>query len=185
VATTDGDLGSLRPSEAMIMPTPLPMYQINCHHYGGYIDAIGGDRSKIKNPYVIGHLINHPPANTFPNVFPVPFLWRDIQHHQRQHLSQSSSSSSSSSSYRGSVAASLTDDFDQYRKQINTIGNGIWYIDPQNLQPIYLSEDYTSPCCGLALISLRTIQEEEELYLDYQFEPKYRPVWYTPVQYSN
>lgn len=56
-------------------------YQMNCNAFGGYIDGYYHINNKlISNPYCVGHLINHPPKGTKPNVMKKEFLWKNIFH---------------------------------------------------------------------------------------------------------
>lgn len=131
-------------------------YQIHCNHHGGFID---GKSAVCLNSYCVGHLINHPPPQLYPNVRPVDFVWNDLTN----------------------ASDEKSDDM-IYGRLINPIGHGVWYIDPTTNDIVHLT-NYSEPLVGLALLATRDINDEEELLLNYNYD-KYTatPSWYHRVE---
>lgn len=163
-------------------------YLANLENYGGYIDALHECRDMDSclngNSYLTGHMINHPPPSTLPNVSIYDFLWKDMFQ-----LVQSFPPNKSIE-----LIANLTDanemknmtiqDFSPYIP--NRLGNGVWFFDSiigrvVNIEEIYNHRNWDKILGGIAFIALRDIHEGEELYFDYRLEKKCWPDWYTPV----
>lgn len=156
-------------------------YQIHCNKYGGYIDAIDGSLDRVSTAFATGHLVNHPPYQVQPNVAPVDFLWDSVLQ---------------------SVGLSMCSQTREVIERINRIGKGVWFVDmnrkkeltassgatdtdeASNINTVMLSAD-CAPLQGLALVALRDIEEGEELFLDYRYDPRdvhLHPDWYHPCK---
>lgn len=139
------------------------IYKISCPTVGGSIDAT--DYSRPSFPYAVGDIINHPPQGVKPNVFPVDFAWAEVL--------------KASESWRPESRQRLH----QYMKHMNQFANGLWYIDPNTFEPIYVSACQDKhPRAGIVIVSLTDIEDNQELLMDYRFNRAGPlPPWYKPV----
>jgi hypothetical protein len=128
------------------------VFIMNCRTLGGFLDGKYGS----SNNFGQGHMINHPPSGFLPNVAPVEFFWRDILHLQPEHLWNDV-------------------------EIINFTDKGVWYIDPTSYEIIYTTKNMHNLLVGCAFITLRDIQDGEELYFNYEYPPKVAEClsWYT------
>lgn len=155
-------------------------YRIHCNSCGGYLDAAKSAKgfdskfSSIIAPYVVGHMINHPPKGVKPNVFPVDFYWTEFLDHVR--------------------CTVRPDDLSQAEVFVDSINNidsssgGVWYVDPVTLEAVPLTAN-CSPKVGIAIVATDDIKcnatEGTELWMDYRFNMKGTvPAWYSPVNYQ-
>ncbi len=116
----------------------------------GYIDAINCLNYDILNPYAIAHLINHSKVNS--NVKPLVFSWNEYKVYNNNR-----------------IPSELLN--------VNKLAiDRNWYVDP--IGEVVKIHDNCADLKGIAFVSTRDIIEEEELYLDYNFEKGNEPIWY-------
>lgn len=73
----------------------------------------------------------------------------------------------------------------QYRQEVNRVGAGLWYVDGTSLEPVYVPNANAIADTGIVIVSLRDIEDNAELFMDYQFNLKAGvPDWYSPVNYN-
>merc|ERR1712012_866344 len=91
-----------------------------------------------QSPFAVGHIVNHPSRGVVPNVGWQEFSWEPQD-----------------------VASSLA---------ANRLHTGLWYFDPATGEPVDIPSGEGSirlPLPGVAIVSLRSIEPGEELYMDY------------------
>ncbi len=131
-------------------------------------------------------MINHPPKGVAPNIVPVDFLWKDVV--QQYLLSNSDNSNCTSTpkfnthnkAHTHSQPVTPSEELYSIISTINSIGTGVWYVDPITFAPVPLSAQCTA-LAGIAMVATRDVAEGEELFLDYRFHPSEYPKWYSPV----
>ena len=116
-------------------------------------------RRMALNPFAVGHRINHPPRGVPASVDVVDFEWGSVFESAKQDR----------------VTAVVP----------NVLPHGaIWYVDPEGGEVHRVGSG--NKLCGMALVSLRPIDDGEELYLDYDLPLRSRghpaiPEWYHPA----
>lgn len=153
-------------------------YRIHCNSCGGYLDAakfvkgIDPKFSSVVAPYVLGHMVNHPPKGVKPNVFPVDFYWKEFMDHAKR-----------------TVHSDNIQYVEQFVNQMNPIDSDsedVWYVDPATLEAVPLTAD-CAPRVGMALVAVDAIEgstEGTELWMDYRFDMRGDvPCWYHAVDY--
>jgi len=65
----------------------------------------------------------------------------------------------------------------------NCLHQGLWYIDPLRNESVDMPAKDKFLVPGLAIVALRSLQDGEELYMDYKFSRPHPP-WYAPVDPS-
>lgn len=150
-------------------------YFIHCDIFGGYLDGLS--HLDLPLAYCCGQYINHPPKGHAPNVVPFSFRWDDVLR-----LFKQSTCNADMAVGRDGVRQENISDLAFTVSKINQIAGGLWFIDPNNYEPAYLS-DRCSAVVGMAMVAIRDIQDSEELFLDYKYDKNDRniPDWYTAV----
>lgn len=151
--------------KASEIATVNSIYRITCPTKGGALDSTSFPRPSL--PFCCGDIVNHPPRGKLPNVFPLDFSWKDVWN------------DSESWSIESRIALK------RYMTEVNKLGKGIWYIDGEALEPIYLPSSDQCSDIGIAIISICDIDDNAELFMDYKFNPKEpAPPWYFPLNYN-
>jgi hypothetical protein len=142
------------------------VYRINLKTCGGGLDpgsSKGTTHAELArrmeaNPFALGHKMNHPSAGGVPNVDGFDFKWN--------------------SNLDGLVLDPQT----SVEVEVpNVFCDGIWYIDPSTGET-HLTNPSKVRLCGMAMVTLRPIEDGEELLLNYDLpSTKPYPSWYTPV----
>ena len=157
-------------------------YRIHCNSCGGYLDAaksVRGSDSALTSsigPYVLGHMINHPPQGIRPNVQPVDFFWHDFMEFAKQMVRSKEEVTS----------------IEQVVRKLNNIDtsepDAPWYIDPSTYEVVPLTAN-CAPKVGMALVAREDMEcsaEGTELWLDYRYDlSQPTPDWYVPVGSSH
>jgi len=120
------------------------------------------------NPYAVGHLVNHPPAGSQPNVlcFQLDFYSTDFPSSVQSRIPNIYFRPSSHQTKTQTKEVDPTEkETEPSLSTTNTEGQGDLIMK------------------GMVLISTREIMDGEEILLDYHFNSKSEslPPWYTPV----
>jgi hypothetical protein len=156
------------------------IYVMRCG--SGQVDGAGIQDSLP--PSLSGHLVNHPPQGSRPNIVCRSFLWPAL-------FAQAAELGYASQSDIAKLASKVPNTLDAGR---------LWYIDEAGV-PVSVPKDFNvapiierlgrsgpkSPSfCpdsavdlgGIACITTRAVRAGEEIFLDYEIPPRWRPAWY-------
>lgn len=142
---------------------------------GGYIDGnVTADLPQPDNPSAVGHLVNHPFAGGFANVFVLPFMWKDVL----------------------GPAINSTEVYPIPNKRRSD--GSPWYFDATAEEIVRFPRDADHydgdrashpPVAGAALCSSRELACGDELLLDYGLKgppyPAWANGWYVPAASEN
>lgn len=126
---------------------------------GTIINAALGSVSVKPNLFAVGHKVNHPPKGAEPNVMLCPFVFRK----------------------------SMVDRLERGGHEFRNYIPNMYFKDPA-VSPNwwwYLAADNDVLIRSLAYVSTRPIEDNEELFVNYRFDPNHGavnlPEWYHPV----
>ena len=174
---------SLMMDPAFKMPAQDTSYQISCGSRwsspwnGGYIDGING--AACLNPHAKGHLINHPPRGTRPNVTIHDFEWRSIIDMTAEEWT-----------VQGSLGPSLSPHaLWREAREVNHMAEGAWYIDGTTLDVVSYTPSENDAALeprllGAVFQTVCEVPQGSELFFDYRLGPvaaESSADWYVPV----
>ncbi|GBG24846.1 Hypothetical Protein FCC1311_010642 [Hondaea fermentalgiana] len=124
---------------------------------GAVINARNGSVSAKPNLYAVAHKVNHPPPGVEPNVMVCPFVFRKSHADQIERTGRD---------FRDYIPNAYFEDA--------AVAPSWWMI---------LAGDNDVLMRSLAYVTTRPIEENEELFVNYRFDPNHQalPDWYTPV----
>jgi len=162
VLSSSGDF-PIKPD--MINSNHRSQYEICCNSIGGTLDSTEYFVKTRLDQYCHADLVNHPPLKVKPNVTPIDFLWSRLIDDIDSYLDD-----------QGRTAL-LT-----YSTSTNSLHRGLWYVDGGTFDPVYVPSEGV-PCGGIALVTTTDIEDGEELFMDYRYDPSdpELPEWYHPV----
>lgn len=180
----DNEFSCLKPNDLLAMMNQQQnpaenAYVMHCNNSGGSIDAENINPADDGDQIRVGHLINHPPKGIKPNVFPFDFIWEE----NLKNFKDLTSLDLNQESVTKYDEKWLIEVENEATRELNPIGEGIWFIDPSTLEIKYLSP-YCASHAGVAIVASRDILAGEELFIDYRYEMSKNfipPDWYYPV----
>ena len=114
-------------------------YIIHCNEIGGFIDgSAGAVPANLASRYAVAQLINHPAQTSLPNVWAFSFNWNAVVDLVGVHQS---------------FAINVR----QLASQINTVGEGPWYLDVVNGAIMDIPPSH--PWAGICFIALDDIED--------------------------
>lgn len=145
-------------------------YVMNLKNVGGYIDGLAASELGEDNPHAVGHLVNHSSQQS--NVEVVSFWWHDVfARNPADECDQGETANNSN------IAES---DESTYGIPNRRRCDGTpWFF--HNGEITFHDTGETSPCAGAVFCALRSLNRNEEVYLDYGLQeplPKWAKGWY-------